>query len=239
MEIKGRINSFQSLGAVDGPRVRFVVFFKGCPLTCLCCHNPETRPFEGGEEYTASQIVEKALRYREYFGEKGGITLSGGEPIAQPKFAAEILKLCKENGLHTCIDTSGYTLNDDVKELLKYTDLVLLDIKHINSNKHNVLTGHKNENILEFAKYLNKKQVPMWVRYVLVPGFTDDLEDVKNLKNFLNTLKNIEKIEVLPYHTMGEKKYEELKIDYKLKGVKPPEKELVSHVNKILKGDGK
>ena len=240
----GKVHSIETFGAVDGPGIRFVVFLQGCPMRCLYCHNPDTWQVNAGEEMSAQEVVKEALKYKNYFGESGGVTVTGGEPLLQIDFVIELFKLLKKHKVHTCLDTSGVLFKDDdqtlkkYNELLKYTDLVLLDIKHINSNKHNILTGHKNENILEFAKYLNKKQVPMWVRYVLVPGFTDDLEDVKNLKNFLNTLKNVEKIEVLPYHTMGEKKYEELKIDYKLKGVKPPEKELVIHVNKILKGDG-
>lgn len=235
MEIKGRINSFQSLGAVDGPGVRFVVFFKGCPLTCLCCHNPETRPFEGGEEYTASQIVEKALRYREYFGEKGGITLSGGEPIAQPKFAAEILKLCKEKGLHTCIDTSGYTLNDDVKELLKYTDLVLLDVKFTNSEDYVKNAGMEFEDVIKFLDYLKEQNIKTWIRQVIIPTFTDGEENILKLKEIISNYPNIEKTELLPFRKLCQTKYDNMKIEFPLKDVSEPSKETMDNLKELIK----
>ncbi len=239
----GKVHSVETFGAVDGPGVRFVVFLQGCPMRCLYCHNPDSWAFNGGKETSVQELLKEIKKYKNYFGKNGGVTVTGGEPLLQIDFVIELFKVLKKHKIHTCIDTSGVLFKNDEETLkkynalLKYTDLVLLDIKHIDSNKHKELTGHKNENILEFAKYLNQKQVPMWVRFVLVPTLTDDLSDVKKLKEFLNTLRNVEKVEVLPYHTMGEKKYEELKIDYKLKGVKVPDNELIENVNKILKGE--
>ena len=239
----GKVHSIETFGAVDGPGLRFVVFLQGCPMRCLYCHNPDTWAFDGGKEISVKELLKQVKKYKNYFGKTGGVTVTGGEPLLQIDFVIELFKALKKQKIHTCLDTSGVLFKQDEETLKKYnellqcTDLVLLDIKHIDTIKHKNLTAHPNENILEFATYLNKKNIPMWVRFVLVPGFTDDLEDIKKLKEFLNTLQNVEKIEVLPYHTMGEKKYEELKINYKLKGVQPPEKELVENVNKILKGE--
>ena len=239
----GKVHSIETFGAVDGPGIRFVVFLQGCPMRCLYCHNPDTWAFDGGKEISVKELLKQVKKYKNYFGKTGGVTVTGGEPLLQIDFVIELFKALKKQKIHTCLDTSGVLFKKDEETLKKYnellqcTDLVLLDIKHIDTIKHKNLTAHPNENILEFATYLNKKNIPMWVRFVLVPGFTDDLEDIKKLKEFLNTLQNVEKIEVLPYHTMGEKKYEELKINYKLKGVQPPEKELVENVNKILKGE--
>ena len=234
MEIKGRINSFQSLGAVDGPGVRFVVFFKGCPLNCLCCHNPETKPFEGGEEYTAEEVVQKAVRYKEYFGDKGGITLSGGEPISQPKFATEILKLCKEQGIHTCIDTSGCVLNDDIKELLKYTDLVLLDIKYTNDTDYLKNVGIGFLEVLKFLDYLSEQNIPTWIRQVIIPTLNDSEENILKLKEIISKYPNVEKTELLPFRKLCQTKYDNLKIEFPLKDIPEPSKEKMEHLKKSL-----
>ena len=234
MEIKGKINSFQSLGAVDGPGIRFVVFFKGCPLHCRCCHNPETISFSGGEEYTAEDIVNKAVRYKEYFGDNGGITLSGGEPIAQPLFAAEILKLCKEAGIHTCIDTSGYTLNDEVKELLKYTDLVLLDIKYTNPEDYKRNTGAELGKVLEFLDYLKEKDIPTWIRQVIIPTVNDSEENIFKLKEIISKYPNIKKTELLPFRKLCQTKYDNLKIEFPFKDIPEPTKEKMQILKELI-----
>ncbi len=229
----GRVNSFQSLGAVDGPGVRFVVFFKGCPLNCLCCHNPETKPFDGGEEYSPEDIVLKALRYKEYFGEKGGITLSGGEPICQPEFATEIFKGCKAEGIHTCLDTSGYTLNDEIKELLSFTDLVLLDIKYTNKEDYSKNAGASLEKVLEFLDYLAQKNIPTWIRQVIIPTINDSEENILKLKALVGKYENVEKIELLPFRKICQTKYDDMKIEFPLKDIPEPTKEQMDKLKKL------
>ena len=238
----GRIHSFESFGTVDGPGIRFVVFLQGCPLRCRYCHNPDTWK-AGGEEYTAEEIVSRILKYKNYFGENGGVTLSGGEPLVQIDFAIELFKLLKEKGIHTCVDTSGITFHPDSpesvdkhEELTKWTDLFLLDIKHIDEEACKKLTGHSNKNTLAFAKFLSDHGKKTWIRQVLVPGLTDDEESLKRTRGFIDTLKTVEKVEVLPYHTMGTVKYEKLGLEYPLKGVEAPTKESVEKAKKILKG---
>lgn len=230
----GRINSFQSLGAVDGPGIRFVVFFKGCPLNCLCCHNPETKAFEGGEQYTAEEIVEKALRYKEYLGDKGGITLSGGEPIAQPEFACEIFKLAKEKGIHTCLDTSGYTLNEDIKELLEYTDLVLLDIKYTNAEDYRKNAGAELSEVLRFLDYLKSKKISTWIRQVIIPTLNDSEENILKLREIVAKYPNIEKTELLPFKKLCQTKYDNMKIPFPLKDIPEPTKEQMEALKKAL-----
>ena len=240
-----KIHSIETFGAVDGPGIRFVIFMQGCPMRCLYCHNPDTWDTLGGEEISIEDILSQIEKYKHYFGKDGGVTLTGGEPLMQIDFAIQLFEKLKEQNINTCIDTSGVLFgqnketDDKIDKLLKLTDLVLLDIKHINSVKHQKLTGHKNENILDFAKYLDKNNIPMWVRYVLVPTLTDDVEDVKKLKQFLDTLNNVQKIEVLPYHTMGKGKYKKLNLDYKLENITPPTKKLVDVVSNILTGGDK
>ena len=237
----GRIHSFESFGTVDGPGIRFVVFMQGCPMRCKYCHNPDTWNFGGGREYTAEEVAQEALKYRSYI-KNGGVTVSGGEPTAQIGFVTELFTILKNEGVHTALDTSGITFDPDDKnclekynKLLAVTDLVLLDIKHIDDKSHRELTGHSNAAPLALAKYLSKIQKPVWIRHVLVTGITDDDGALKKLSEFLSTLTNIEKIEVLPYHSMGEVKYQKLGIDYPLKGMKPPESERVSNAREILK----
>ena len=239
----GRIHSIETFGAVDGPGIRFVVFLQGCSMRCQYCHNPDTWEFDGGREMSVEELVTQISKYRNYFGKEGGVTVSGGEPLVQIDFVAELFKTLKDQGINTCLDTSGVLFNRDPKilskfdELIKYTDLVLLDIKHIDAEKHKILTAHSNKNILDFAKYLNDKNVKMWIRYVLVPTINEDEESLNNLRQFIDTLSNVEKIEILPYHTMGVSKYEKLGIKYPLEGVNTPTNDQIDIANKILKGE--
>ena len=239
----GRIHSFESFGTVDGPGIRFVVFLQGCPLRCLYCHNPDSWG-KGGQAYSVDELVKRILRYKNYFGEKGGVTLSGGEPLMQIEFVTELLKELKKNGVHTCIDTSGITFNPDSevsvamhKEMIKYLDLALLDIKHIDDTACKKLTGHGNSHTLAFAKFLSDNGKKIWIRQVLVPGYTDDEESLKRTRAFIDTLSTVEKVEVLPYHTMGVVKYEKLGMDYPLKDTQAPSKERVACARRILSGE--
>ncbi len=233
--MNGRINSFQSLGAVDGPGVRFVVFFKGCPLNCLCCHNPETKSFDSGVEYSPEEIVEKAIKYKDYFGALGGITLSGGEPICQPEFAAEIFKGCKQNGIHTCLDTSGYTLNDQIKELLGYTDLVLLDIKYTNEEDYLKNAGASLEKVLEFLDFLSQKNIPVWIRQVIIPDLNDSEDNIIRLKEIVSRYSNVEKIELLPFRKLCQTKYDNLKMEFPLKDTPEPTKEKMDYLKELIR----
>lgn len=236
----GLIHSTESFGSVDGPGVRFVIFMQGCRMRCLYCHNPDTWLNNNGYWATADDMLSKALRYKGYWGSKGGITVSGGEPLLQIDFLTDFLKKAKEKGINTAIDTAGnpFTLEqpffDKFNSLMEYTDLVLLDIKSTNDEIHKRLTGHSNSNILQMAKFLSKINKPVWIRYVLVPGITDNKEDLINLRGFINTLNNVDRVEVLPYHAMGEYKWKELGLEYKLKGVNPPDKNSVARAKEIL-----
>lgn len=235
-----KIHSFESFGTVDGPGVRFVVFMQGCPLRCKYCHNPDTWDFAGGEEYSASSVHQQILKYINYI-KNGGVTVSGGEPLAQIDFVIELFTLLKKDGLHTCCDTSGIYFDEDNPEilakydrLLEVCDLFLLDIKHISENKHKDLTGLSAKKPQAFAKYLDSHHKPMWVRHVLLDGYTNNVEDLEKTRAFIDTLHNVEKIEVLPYHTMGITKYEKLKIEYPLKDVETPRKEDIQRAKEIL-----
>lgn len=237
---KGYVHSLESFGSVDGPGVRYVIFTAGCPMRCQFCHNPDTWDIQGGTPYEAKELIQKALRYRPYWGKEGGITVSGGEPLIQIDFLIELFTLAKEEGIHTTLDTSGnpFTRQNPFfmkfQRLLEVTDLILLDIKQINEEKHIELTRQKNSNILDMAQYLSEIRQPVWIRHVLVPGLTDNDRDLKALNSFIQTLKNVEKVEVLPYHNLGEYKWKELGLDYPLKGVEPPEKDRVDNANRIL-----
>ena len=240
--MKGKIHSFFAGGTVDGPGIRYVIFFKGCPMRCLYCHNPDTWDINGAEEYSVDEIVSKALKYKGYFGSKGGITCTGGEPLVQIDFLIELFKKFKENNINTALDTSGIIFDPNNKELLnkfneliKYTDLVLLDIKHIDDNEHIKLTSKSNKNILLFAKYLLDNNIKMWIRHVLVPTITLNDNYLIKTKEFIDTLKTVEKIEVLPYHTMAKSKYEKMNLKYPLEGIPEPTKDEVRHA-KILLG---
>ncbi|MBE6902310.1 MAG: pyruvate formate lyase-activating protein [Ruminococcaceae bacterium] len=227
--ITGRIHSTESFGTVDGPGIRFVVFLQGCPLRCKYCHNPDTWAYNGGKEMTAEQLLDEYNGCREFYKD-GGITVTGGEPLLQIDFVTELFELAKSRGIHTCLDTSGITFNDSNKDrfdrLIKSTDLILLDLKHIDSALHKELTAHGNENILAFARYLADNNIPMWIRHVVVPGLTDDEEQHYKLGRFIGTLRSVKALDVLPYHDMGVPKYEALGIDYPLKGTEPATKEL-------------
>lgn len=232
-----RIHSFESMGTVDGPGVRFVVFMQGCPMRCKYCHNPDTWQSAGGREMTADEVAAQALKYKRYFGKRGGVTVTGGEPLLQLDFLIELFKLLKEHGIHTCIDTSGICFGEEDErydELMKVTDLVLLDIKHPDEEEHKKLTGRSGAKPRAFARYLSEKGVPVWIRYVLVPGYTDGEDVLLRLKEFLATLKNVERVEVLPYHTMGVPKYKSLDMAYALEGVQPPAKEQIRRAREIL-----
>lgn len=234
----GRIHSFESFGAVDGPGIRFVIFMQGCPMRCLYCHNPETWSYQGGQEYSVDQVLEKALRYQSYWKDRGGITVSGGEALLQLDFLIELFRKAKQKGIHTCLDTSGalYLKLDSSKllELIQWTDLVLLDIKHIDERQHTNLTGHSNLPVLKFAQFLSDHGIPMWIRHVLVPGWTDREEDLVHLRAFIETLTTVEKVEVLPYHSMAIPKYEKLGLDYPLKDVEAPSQTSLTKAKEIL-----
>lgn len=237
----GKIHSYFAGGTVDGPGIRYVIFLKGCPLRCKYCHNPDTWSSVGATEETVNEVVSKALRYTKYFSTNGGVTVTGGEPLMQIDFVISLFKELKKHGINCALDTSGIlfdrnnqVMKEKIDELLTYTDLVLLDIKHIDEQEHIKLTGKSNKNILDFARYLDEKKVNVWIRHVLVPTITLNDEYLMRLKEFIDTLHNVEKIEVLPYHTMGIVKYQNLGIEYPLKGIETPTKEDVIHAKKIL-----
>ncbi len=231
-----KVHSIESFGTVDGPGIRFVLFLQGCHLQCKYCHNRDTWDINGGEYKSVDEIVEKINRYKNYIiPSGGGVTVTGGEPLIQASFVLELFKKLKENGIHTCVDTSGmFALTDGIKEVLQYTDLVLLDIKHIDDEKCKELVGVSNKKELEFARYLSDNNIKMWIRQVLVPGYTDDGQDLLKLKNFLSTLKTVEKIQILPYHNMGKYKWEKLGLEYPLEGVSEANQEDIDIAKKIL-----
>ena len=219
----GRIHSIETFGTVDGPGIRFVVFFQGCPLRCLYCHNPDSWNMADGKEMTADEILTRFERNRGFY-KNGGITATGGEPMVQIDFLLELFTKAKERNIHTCLDTSGIAfpgnpdspVYDKIERLMEVTDLILLDIKHIDEKDHQTLTGKSNRLILAFARYLSSIKKPVWIRHVVVPGITYKEENLTELGRFLGTLTNIEKIEILPYHSMGKTKYENLGYQYAL-----------------------
>ncbi|MDE7105590.1 MAG: pyruvate formate lyase-activating protein, partial [Anaeroplasmataceae bacterium] len=223
------------------PGIRFVIFFKGCPLRCKYCHNPDTWTTDSAEIYTVEELLAKILKYQSYYGENGGVTVSGGEPLMQIDFVIALFQKLKEYGLHTACDTSGISFNkkdsQNVKkheELLKVTDLFLLDIKHIEDDEHKSLTGLSNQSILDFARFLSDHQKSMWIRHVIVPGITLKKDALIKLRSFIDSLNSVEKVEVLPYHTMGTVKYDNLGLEYPLKGVNPPTPEEIIFAKSIL-----
>ncbi|MFZ5967890.1 MAG: pyruvate formate-lyase-activating protein [Bacillota bacterium] len=236
MPIKGRVHSIETCGTVDGPGIRYILFLAGCPLRCKYCHNCDTWSRKNGSWMTVEEIMENLRKYKNYFTfSNGGITVSGGEPTLQWIFLTELFKQCKNEGIHTCLDTSGYCEIEKGAQFLPYTDLVLLDIKQMDDEKHKALTGVSNEKILAFAQYLSDKDIPVWLRYVLVPGYTDDRKDIEALCGFIKTLKNIKKVEILPYHQLGVHKWEEQGLTYQLKDVDPPSQEQMDEVMAIFK----
>ena len=234
MSKTGVIHSIQSLGTVDGPGIRFVVFLKGCNLRCGCCHNPDTWDMKGGKEYTPEEIVEKAKRYKEYFGKEGGITLSGGEPLLQAEFAKEVFALCKQNDINTCLDTSGSLLNDEVKELLSFTDRVLLDIKYTTDENYKKHVGCSLSRPLEFLNYLEKQKTPTTVRQVIIPTLNDNEDNISKLKDIINAHSNIDKIELLPFRKICQVKYDNLGIPFPFADVPEPGKEIMNKLNGLI-----
>ena len=238
--IKGYIHSLESFGSVDGPGVRYLIFTTGCAMRCQFCHNPDTWNMKEGTEYTADELLEKAVKYRSYWGENGGITVSGGEPLLQIDFLTELFQKAKAMGIHTTLDTSGNPFTREepffskFETLMQYTDLLLVDIKHIDDEQHKILTGQSNQNILDMARYLSDIGKPIWIRHVLVPERSDKDEYLIRLREFIDTLNNVEKVEVLPYHTLGVYKWGELGYDYQLEGIEPPTKERIDNARKIL-----
>ncbi len=235
--ITGNVHSIQSLGTVDGPGVRFVVFLQGCNLRCGCCHNPDTWETVGGTQYTAQQIVDKATRYKEYFGKDGGITLSGGEPLLQAQFAYEVFSLCHENGINTCLDTSGCILNDEVKKLLAVTDRVLLDIKYTTDAQYRKYAGCSIDKPLEFLAYLNQQKIPVTLRQVIIPTLTDNEENIKRLKNIANKHPVVDKIELLPFRKICQTKYDNMGLEFRFGHLSEPNANTMNKLNKIIKSE--
>ena len=239
----GYIHSKESFGTVDGPGIRNVILMQGCPLRCIYCHNPDTWQVGSGTPITVDEVIEEFNKNKPFY-KKGGITVTGGEPLLQIDFLTELFKRARSENIHTCIDTSGIVYNPQNKdltekldELLNYTDLVMLDIKHIDTKKHKDITGAGNENILEFAKHLEKANIPLWVRHIIIEGYTDKPEDLIALGEFIGKLKNLKALDVLPYHTMGVGKYTELGISYPLEGMEAlPVSKAVESKKYILQG---
>ena len=230
-----KIHSFESFGTVDGPGIRYVIFLQGCHLKCKYCHNRDTWDINGGYYSSLDEILDKIENYKNYIMPNGGVTVTGGEPLLQVHFLIELFKKLKEKNIHTCIDTSGMVdITEDIKTLLNYTDLVLLDIKHIDPIKCKDLVGVSNERELKFAEYLSQNNIDMWIRQVLIPGYTDDENDLKKLKSFIDKLNSVKKVELLPYHNMGEYKWKKLGLNYDFKDVKVPTAEEVKNAKEIL-----
>ncbi len=238
--MQGRIHSLESFGTVDGPGVRYVVFMQGCPMRCKYCHNPDTWEVNAGTLMDADYIIEQYERNKGFYTD-GGITVTGGEPLLQIDFITELFEKAKAKGIHTCIDSSGITFNPDSPEvmakfdkLMPLTNLVMLDIKHIDDEHHLELTKQHNKNILAFAQYLSDKGVDTWIRHVVVPGITDDEEYLYKLGYFIGGLKTLRALDVLPYHDMGKVKYEKLGIDYPLKDTPPMDKTILLDKKKAI-----
>jgi pyruvate formate lyase activating enzyme len=239
--MNGNIHSIETFGTVDGPGIRYVIFTQGCLLRCQFCHNADTWEIGTGKEMSVEEIINDLTSYLPFIESSGGgITVSGGEPLLQIPFLIDLFKACKKIGIHTTIDSSGgcYStaplFQEQLNELLKYTDLLLLDLKHINRKKHISLTGMANDHILEFARLLSEREIPVWIRHVLVPSITDDEQDLHDLGNFIGTLKNVKKLEILPYHKLGVYKWETLGLDYALEDIEPPSDVHVKEAYQIL-----
>ncbi len=238
--VLGNIHSVESFGSADGPGVRYIVFLKGCAMRCKYCHNPDTWAGQGEDWQTPEEVLNKALRYKNYWKKNGGITVSGGEALLQIDFVTELFRLAKEKGVNTCLDTSGnpFTRQEPFfgkfRKLMEVTDLFMLDIKHMDPAGHRKLTGCDNANILDMARFLSDSGKAMWIRHVLVPGITDDEEQLTSLRKFIDTLKTVERVEILPYHTLGVFKWKELGIPYQLEGVEPPTEEQVKRAKELL-----
>lgn len=243
MSVSGHIHSTESFGSVDGPGIRFIVFMQGCRMRCQFCHNPDTWKIGVGIETTTDEVLAEALKYKEFWGEKGGLTVSGGEPLLQLDFLIDLFKKAKAAGVHTTLDTCGKPFTREepffskFQELMNYTDLLLFDIKHIDNEQHKILTSQTNDNILEMAQYLSEINKPVWIRHVLVPQRSDYDEFLIRLDAFIKTLNNVDKVEILPYHTMGKYKWDELGLKYPLDGIEPPANERVKNAKELLHVD--
>lgn len=239
-QLTGYVHSVETCGTVDGPGIRFVVFMQGCPLKCLYCHNPDTWRTKIGNETTVDALIEEILKYRSYMRfSGGGVTVSGGEPLLQSEFVSALFEKCRENGIHTALDTSGFcVMTPKVTRLLSLTDLVLLDIKSIIPERFKQITGVEIEPVLAFAKYLSNLSIPVWIRHVMVPGLTDDETGIRLLARYLTTLTNVEKVELSPFHKMGEYKWQELGYDYTLGDVPPMHSRMVERAREIFEGLG-
>lgn len=234
-KILGRISSIESMGLLDGPGIRFVAFLQGCKLRCKYCHNPETWDVNGRSQITSpEELIKKISRFKNYFGTDGGVTFSGGEPLLQPEFLIECLKLCKKENIHTCIDTAGVGFGE-YDEILDYTDLVILDIKAVDEGEYRELTGQDIKYFNQFLSVTQRKNKKLWLRQVIVPNMNDDREHIVALCEFAKKLKNVEKVELLPYKTIGVHKYRDLNIPYRLDGVPELSEEKLDELNKILK----
>ena len=233
--VKGSIDSVETMGLVDGPGIRYVVFLQGCKLRCFFCHNPETWKMEEKNTTTAEELIDKIKRYKNYFGKEGGVTFSGGDPLCQPEFLLECLKQCKQEGIHTCLDTSGVGCNKEIyPEILSYTDLVILDIKAVTPEAYKKMTGYPMKDFLEFLELCQKLEKKLWLRQVIVPGINDTEEYILELKKYIKNIKNVERVELLPYHLYGVEKYKKLGIPYRLDGVPAMKKEDLDKLNQIL-----
>lgn len=238
--MNGYIHSIESCGTVDGPGIRYVIFFQGCPMRCLYCHNPDTWEHGKADKMSVEEVLHGFYNNLPFY-RKGGVTVTGGEPMMQMDFLIELFRNLKDNGIHTCLDTSGIMFNPDnakfmrqLDQLLPLTDLVMLDIKHIDEKQHKVLTGHTNKKILEFAQYLDEKGIPIWIRHVVVPGITLYREYLEKLGQFMATLHNVKALDVLPYHSMGKMKYDKLGMDYPLKDTKEATKDEAHAARQII-----
>ncbi|MCF6097577.1 pyruvate formate lyase-activating protein [Thermovorax subterraneus] len=236
---KGRVHSVESMGTLDGPGIRFVVFLQGCPLRCVYCHNPDTWSLSGGKIEDADFLVKRIISFKPYMDASGGgVTLSGGEPTLQPDFASCIMKKCKDLGINTALDTAGYCKRDAFEKILPYTDLVLFDIKHLDPKVHMELTGKDNRLILENLRFIDSLGKKIWIRHVFLPGFTDDVTHLKKLGEFLKSLNSLELVELLPYHKLGIHKWEALGLKYLLKDVEPPSREILEMARAMLREMG-
>lgn len=233
--VKGRVHSIETFGTVDGPGIRFILFMQGCPLRCKYCHNRDTWDVKGGTEYTTDEIIEQVKKYSSYMKfSGGGLTVSGGEATLQPEFLKDLFKKAQENEIHTCLDTSGFVNIDVIDPVLDYTNLVLLDLKHMVPEKCKDLVGVSIDKTLEFANHLSDRNIPVWIRHVLVPGITDDRENLELMGKFISTLKNVDRVELLPYHTLGVHKWENMGFEYELKDVPDATNEDIEKASKIL-----
>jgi pyruvate formate lyase activating enzyme len=233
------LHSYESCGTVDGPGLRFVIFLQGCPLRCLYCHNPDSWKFNSGKKVTVDEVFQELVKYKSYMKfSQGGVTISGGEPLYQSDFVKELFTICKENQIHTAVDTSGYINYDEVGKTLDVTDLILLDLKAVDNELHQNLTSTSNQKILRFAQNASANKRKIWIRHVLVPGLTDTDENLHKLGKFVSSLASVEVVEILPFHQMGKYKWEEMGLKYKLSDLKSPSRRSIENAIQILSGYG-